>query len=96
MATATAHTVREQFEAVAFVSLASVANPDDVAVAIADALDVKEAEQRTAIEAIAERIAALRERTDLEVFPICAILGDGCDDLLARLRELVEQLADGE
>ncbi len=38
----------------------------------------------------ADKLAELRELTDLEIFPICAILGDGCDELLGRLREMVE------
>ncbi len=41
-------------------------------------------------DAAAENLEELRQHTDLEIFPICAILGEGCDALLSRLRELVQ------
>ena len=44
-------------------------------------------------EAVAdEKLATLKTKTDLEIFPMCAILEEGKEAMLNRLRELVEPL----
>jgi hypothetical protein len=40
-------------------------------------------------EAAAENLRLLREATDLPIYPVCAVLGDGLQPVLAKLRELV-------
>ncbi len=56
LAVAIAHAVEDHFDAAAFVPLAAVSRADDLLDTVADALDVKEAEGREALEAIAARI----------------------------------------